>query len=390
MYIKQIQIKNFMTHKDTTLDLSEGINVITGKSTSGKSNIIRALIWLMYNNPSGHSFIRHGENEASVTIELDSGEIVTRGKNRKNKNYYELTNNDGKKVVFNNFGKDFPDEIKDVLGISEVRISDKSSPIFLNLCSQLESPFFVSDETMSADERARWISALMQIEDVDALVDSFSSDATSITRYELKSQESILKKRTEKLTEYVNLDEELTSLEVLKQLNKNMIDNQQKLDRLLSIQQQLVEYKKDVQSHRECKKSIKAILQHADIVDSVDSNHKQLSILQSISDNNTDISHQLLTIQTQKDTLLSQSNVDIAMIENDNNRYKTIITLTTQLQGFNQKVINNSGELKNNTENLKILIDQYVALLKSVGKCPTCFTDIKEDIVDGIEDGLYE
>lgn len=56
-YIKSIEIENFQSHKYSKLDFSERLNVIVGPSDNGKSAIIRALKWVLFNEPKGTDFI---------------------------------------------------------------------------------------------------------------------------------------------------------------------------------------------------------------------------------------------------------------------------------------------------------------------------------------------
>lgn len=77
-YIKKIILQNFQSHKYTVIELDEELNVIVGPSDSGKSAIIRALKWVLYNEPAGDFFIREGEREASVTLEFSDNIKVKR------------------------------------------------------------------------------------------------------------------------------------------------------------------------------------------------------------------------------------------------------------------------------------------------------------------------
>ena len=43
--INSIKIQNFQSHKNTTIKLKPGVNIITGSSDCGKSVDIRALKW---------------------------------------------------------------------------------------------------------------------------------------------------------------------------------------------------------------------------------------------------------------------------------------------------------------------------------------------------------
>jgi hypothetical protein len=68
--IERIRIRNFQVHED--LDLSfEPVTTITGSNDSGKSSIMRAIRWVLYNQPRGDKFIRWGTNAASVMLRID-------------------------------------------------------------------------------------------------------------------------------------------------------------------------------------------------------------------------------------------------------------------------------------------------------------------------------
>ena len=51
--IHSIKIQNIQSHKDTQLEFNPGINAIVGSSNNGKSAILRALYWVVYNRPLG-------------------------------------------------------------------------------------------------------------------------------------------------------------------------------------------------------------------------------------------------------------------------------------------------------------------------------------------------
>ena len=78
--IKEIDIVNFQSHKSTHLDLVPGVNVIVGASDSGKSAIIRALRWLIWNRPVGDAFISHWADGGFVNIVTDQMDVIQRAK----------------------------------------------------------------------------------------------------------------------------------------------------------------------------------------------------------------------------------------------------------------------------------------------------------------------
>ena len=99
--IDKISIKNFQSHPNTELELDPGINVITGSSDNGKTSIFRALYWIIYNRPSGNSFISNwikdekGNIKKEVTKSLgkyapkvsEQYDVVIRGSRRSGSGY---------------------------------------------------------------------------------------------------------------------------------------------------------------------------------------------------------------------------------------------------------------------------------------------------------------
>ena len=62
-YITKIRLENFQDHTDTVIELEPGINLITGSSDAGKSAALRALNFVLHNQPRGDAFIQLGANE---------------------------------------------------------------------------------------------------------------------------------------------------------------------------------------------------------------------------------------------------------------------------------------------------------------------------------------
>jgi len=101
--ISRVNIKNFQSHKDTEVNFDD-FTVINGPTDNGKSAIIRAIKWCLYNVPDGTNFIRYGEDIASVTVHFNNNSSVTRVRGKK-ENYYILTDEDGKELHLENFDR---------------------------------------------------------------------------------------------------------------------------------------------------------------------------------------------------------------------------------------------------------------------------------------------
>ncbi|MBT3394521.1 MAG: AAA family ATPase [Waddliaceae bacterium] len=74
--IQSITLKNYMSHKETSLDLAKGLTVLVGPNNCGKSAVVSAIQSLCYNS-SGSYMVRHGEKEASVTVDTSEGDTIT-------------------------------------------------------------------------------------------------------------------------------------------------------------------------------------------------------------------------------------------------------------------------------------------------------------------------
>lgn len=72
--LKSIQLKNFLSHSNTSIRFDNPCKIlIDGKSGSGKSSIVDALTWCLYNKSrvDGRSLIKHGAKEAKITVILE-------------------------------------------------------------------------------------------------------------------------------------------------------------------------------------------------------------------------------------------------------------------------------------------------------------------------------
>lgn len=74
--IEKIELNNFQCHEHLVLALDR-ITTLVGPSDSGKSAVMRALDWAVFNNGKTAQLIRRGSKVSSVTISVD-GHTVTR------------------------------------------------------------------------------------------------------------------------------------------------------------------------------------------------------------------------------------------------------------------------------------------------------------------------
>lgn len=145
--IQSLKIKNFQSHEISELSFSQGMNVITGSSDSGKTAIIRALRWAVFNKPSGNSFMRTESKDTEVEVMFYDGSGVNRAKHGSS-NTYTI-----EQETFTAFGVNVPDAVKAICNISDI-----------NLQQQLERPFLLDD---SPGEVAAFFNRVANLDAID-------------------------------------------------------------------------------------------------------------------------------------------------------------------------------------------------------------------------------
>jgi exonuclease SbcC len=161
--IKSITITNFQSHEETHLDFHPGVNVISGRSNSGKSAIIRAINWFATNRPRGFDFHSDFAEDAhtTVTVVLDDGTTLKVDRSKAKMTYYI----NEKSFVGAN---EIPDEFVKKLNLSEI-----------NIASQLDPPFLVTD---SPGEVGKVINRITRAEAVDAWVKDLTSRVNDVSK----------------------------------------------------------------------------------------------------------------------------------------------------------------------------------------------------------------
>lgn len=152
MKIKQIEIKNFQSHKNTKIDLSENINLFIGTSTHGKSAIIRALLWVITNRPMGTSFISYwNEDETKVKVILSDGNMIER-KRSEHFNGYIIN----EEIELEALRADVPEQVQKLFNLADY-----------NIQQQFDSPFLLSD---SSGQVAQFLNKVIKIDDIDKML----------------------------------------------------------------------------------------------------------------------------------------------------------------------------------------------------------------------------
>lgn len=75
MLIKKIEVKNWLSHKNSEINFKKGINFIIGQIGAGKSSILEAITFSLYRGKKSKGkqehYIRRGNTEASTTLTIE-------------------------------------------------------------------------------------------------------------------------------------------------------------------------------------------------------------------------------------------------------------------------------------------------------------------------------
>jgi len=210
--IKSLHLFNFQSHKASHLEFDPGVNVIIGPSDSGKTAIIRALRWLVWNRPSGDAFCSTwgGDTKASILIENC---IIGRGKGKQEEYFLEDTD-------FKAFGKEVPEEITKALNLNDI-----------NLQSQLDSPFLLSN---SPGEVAKHFNRVAHLDQIDEGLSKVQKWIREIDQDISSSKKQVIG-FTEDLLKFEHLEKFEVDVEVLEGMESELIhqaNNKRALEKL--------------------------------------------------------------------------------------------------------------------------------------------------------------
>ena len=200
--IQKLKIKNFQSHGETELEFHKGVNIVVGASDAGKSTIIRAIRWIIWNRPSGDAIRSVWGGETSAEIVTD-GVAIKRGKDKTD--YYELYNGTGKPTVFKAIGTGVPEELNGVLNLSEINIS-----------YQLDAPFLLSETPGDVAKHFNRVAKLDMIDRATSNINSAIRDITS----DIKHKDKQIENYTEELSKFDHLEKFEAEVEVLEGMEK--------------------------------------------------------------------------------------------------------------------------------------------------------------------------
>lgn len=424
-----IEIVNFQSHANTKLNFDEGVNVIIGPSDSGKTAVIRAMKWIFFNEPSGTDIIKKGEDSAKVTLKLNTGFKIIRGRS-KSKNYYEIISPENETQRFEGFGLNVPQEIIDLTGINKIDLGNMKKS--LNIAEQLESPFLITE---SPSIKANALGKLAGVDIIDKALGNLSKDIYEINsdrkslEKEIKDQKDILKNfeylKDEKVKierlEYIfnQVDEYTSKLNILNNL-KNKYDNNlektnqtikylkkfENIDELFLLYENMAYKVNNLKLYSNLNnrllytdskiKELEILLNKIDTdkISNIYSNileiNKNLEKYKSAYKNLVNINKQINQLEKSLKKYPDILYVDKLLVELSSLNFKKekLSNLKNSLNNINQKLEEGNNYIEKLISNYKIAINTYIELLKESGTCPICYNKIDDEHIERILEEL--
>ena len=363
--ISSVRLRGFQAHTDSTLSFSKGVNVILGDTDVGKSAIVRALGWVVFNRPSGESFVNQSAALCEVEVQTDRGAIF---RSRKPSNRYMVNTNE-----YTAIGRTVPEDLQTVLHLSE-----------LNFQRQLE-PYFLVSETPG--NISKFISDILGLATVDTAI-SLAKTRTDALRRKIEEVETDIAARTDdarKLEPALTLEEQVKSAAQIASEHRINCASKTKLEStLFTVGQEqvaiatnmlIVAKLKPIQTVHEDMERIRAF---GDTLVSLKGQHGRITTFVT----NLATSQRALTTAR---ALVAQINSESLLPVYDAimhlyTRRTALQQVMTQLQNGQEACAVAGRELTAASAAVTDVLQQYEALLQALGVCPICHRPMTEDV----------
>ena len=386
MVIKKVQLENYRSHSNTTVEFTKGVNLILGKNGRGKTSILEAISTVMFNTKdrtgkeTGKSYIKFGEKSSKVDIDF----IANDGREYNLKTEFFKTKPKKqtlKDIIGSEYDGDIQEKLEELCGIKKgfeetyenIVIAKQNE--FINIFKakpkdreEIFNKIFntqIYKEMYDSFLKEAVDKYKSEKENLDNKINSLKEnmeDKEQITNF-LKVEEIIkntLNKDFFETTEIINKlsneikDYETTEIE-LNNLIKNIKDEENKIKKYLSLlKENIVEAKQAKKSKIIVKETEKSYLEYLEI-------ENRLKVLRENLDN---------LLEEQKLNTQYQNNIKILKLNNEN--------LKNDIINFEENISKNSekkeileseiSELKIKEEDLDLKLKKYIILLDELEK----------------------
>jgi len=244
--ISKLHLENVKTHKDTVLEFSPGVNVITGNSGQGKTNILLASSWVKDNRPLGTGCIRRGQESATTTMEVIDGEdtwSIIRKRSQSENTYGVEKNNIPVGKPLTAFGQSTPKIVSDILNLSDINIQKQRDSHFLVYSPPGQIATFIRSITKldEIDQVTKLLSGKIRKENTELTylqgeLESTNKELAVLNKVDLVSLENMIDEAKNRILMIEEIKRKTVQIEsivdALKALERNRIVLPDNLDQL--------------------------------------------------------------------------------------------------------------------------------------------------------------
>lgn len=377
--IKSVTLENFQSHAHTKIDFHDGLNIIVGESNNGKTAIIRAIIWVIDNQPLGTDFIMAGEDTCVVRIDYDDGTYIERGRTRKDTGYYKVgyydENGNFKDQTYRGFTNAIPVEVANIHQMPKVNIT-KDIETHLNVLSQLDAPFLITE---SSQVKAAAIGRITGTHVIDAAVKDTNKKIRS-NKVLIKDVDKSIKDTESQISALPDVSLMEKVLTAYNTVIASIKASQFVIQKLESYQDEIEDIDRNIAGIKEEYSKCRVLMSIQQLVDKATATFKEVKFLDLKLEelSNIKIAHQLYT-----DTLKT-NRAQVSMLP--------IINHANELYLFVSKVSKYVGE-KKMTGAEEIITRQKLDVANSTVSLTTAlikYIDAKKTIVSNIDNFLSD
>ena len=386
MIIKRVQLENYRSHSNTTVEFTKGVNLILGKNGRGKTSILEAISTVMFNTKdrtgkeTGKSYIKFGEKSSKVDIDF----IANDGREYNLKTEFFKTKPKKqtlKDIIGSEYDGDIQEKLEELCGIKK-----GFEETYENIVIAKQNEFINIFKAKPKD-REEIFNKIFNTQIYKEMYDSFLKEAVDKYKEKVKDLEkeiTFLKENMEdkeQITNFLkeekeveknlqdrfkninvvskNLENEIKDYETteieLNNLIKNIKDEENKIKKYLSLlKENIVEAKQAKKSKIIIKESEKSYLEYLEI-------ENRLKNLRENLDN---------LLEEQKLNIQYQNNIEKLELSNKN--------LKVDISNLEENISKNSekkekleseiSSLKIKEEDLDSKLKKYITLLDKLEK----------------------
>ena len=221
MIIKRVQLENYRSHSNITVEFTKGVNLILGKNGRGKTSILEAISTVMFNTKdrsgkeTGKSYIKFGEKSSKVEIDF----IANDGREYNLKTEFFKTKPKKqtlKDMIGSEYDGDIQEKLEELCGIKK-----GFEETYENIVIAKQNEF-INIFKDSGTTREKTFNKIFNTQIYKEMYDSFLKEA--IDKY--KSEKENLDSKINYLKENMEDKEQITNfLKEEKDVEKNLQDN---------------------------------------------------------------------------------------------------------------------------------------------------------------------